>query len=131
MPYTIARDQIPTVVAALRSLDGDKNGSFRFGAKARYAIAKNLMVLSRHAEAIEETRIKLIRAISPETYELKPGTPEAKAFTDQFDEFLSEQITAPGVLAVTLEDLDLENNSIPVTTLSVLLKAELIREIPA
>ena len=127
--YTITRNDIPTVVAALRSLDGDKVAGFRFTGKVRYAIAKNIMLLSRHAEAIEETRIKLIRGVSPETYELKPGTPEAKAFTDEFEKFLSESVEITNVIKVNLEELDLDTNQIPVSSLSVLMKADLVTEI--
>lgn len=127
--YTIIRNDIPTAVAALRSLDGDKINGFRFTGKVRYAIAKNIMLLSRHAEAIEETRIKLIRGASPETYELKPGTPEAKAFTDAFEEFMSETVEVSGIIKVNLEDVDLDTNQIPVSALSSLMKTGLVTEI--
>lgn len=127
--YTITRNDIPTALAALRSLDGDKTTGFRFSGKTRYAIAKNIMLLARHAEAIEDTRIKLIRGISPETYELKPGTPEAKAFTDEFERFMSEQVEVANVLKVNLEELDLDNNQIPVSSLSSLMNAGLVTEI--
>jgi hypothetical protein len=108
-----------TLAFVLRELE--KDSSYKFSAKARYALAKNLRLVSSFHEDCEKARVNLVRGLLTEGVELKPGTPEHDKFVEQYNAFMSEEEEIPGVLVIDFKELDLEKNQIPVNLLADLM----------
>jgi hypothetical protein len=100
----LLRHQVTGINSALRATKSALNE------KARYAVAKNLVILGRIARATEKFRVDTIVSLSPDPQApgLKPDTPEYAAFMDAFKAFASEELEVAGLIPVALEHLNLE-----------------------
>lgn len=118
----LSRHQILQITQALVSLSAEKEGRsvFKFPARATWALVRNARVFSRLSEDIEQVRACLIRDISPEAQRIEPGTPEHAEFSAKWLEFLLGTCDVEGVTVIGQDDLNLDDNQIPLAVLVAL-----------
>lgn len=107
------------LATAHQQLDGSKEGNYKFSAKIRYALAKNLRLLKGRSEDINKVRTGIIRGISP-VEAIKDNSPELREFESQYSTFLDTEEDIPNLMQFTLSELNLDSNPIPVSVLSYL-----------
>ncbi len=95
------------------------------GGKVRHAIIKNMRILSRHLEDFTKARDAILVDISGGSGQLKP-TDEGYAdkltrYQTEVSDLLKEEIDIFGLLAIQLDDLNLDSNELlPNTTVTAL-----------
>jgi len=117
----LTRRQVPSVLDALLNLEGTKERPSKFTPKVRYALAKNVRLLTARFEDLEKAKFGFIRQISPENFKIDNGTPESVRFTDQWEAFLAADTEDfPNLMRFTLADLNLDVNELPIAVLAKL-----------
>ena len=123
---TLTRRQIIELNNAHQQLDGPKDSPFRFSAKVRYNLAKNLRILRDRAEDIHKVQTAVIREVVPPGTKAEPGSPQYVEVEAKLAEFLAGTEDVNGLLSLTLADLQLDLNSVPISVLCAL--APLVKE---
>lgn len=122
------------VYAALQNVDvytqiiKDENGKektvslpYKFSGKARWNMTKALNKLKSVNEDFVKTRDNLIKEASNGIGVIEPSDQAAiRAVTTKLEEILEEEVELSGVLKIKVDDLNLEENPIPVAVLSLL-----------
>lgn len=117
----LTRRQITELSQAHASLDGSKEGTYKFSAKTRYSLAKNLRLLRGKAMDINKVQNDFIRERVPHgTEPPKSGTAEFEKLDKELTAFQEETESIPGLMKFPLADLQLDLNPIPVTVLCYL-----------
>lgn len=113
--------QAAEIYAGLRSLRGT------FGGKARYALGKNLVILSRVVDDLRKKQLDL-KAKHVGEGEIAPGSEAFKAFSEEYRDMVNEVVDLPGLREVPFAELDLEKNEIPLNVLNSIIP--LLAELP-
>lgn len=122
MIVNISNRQVLTLLQILIKLDrSDPKESVknRFSAKVIYALAKNCRQLRSHAEDLEKTRVATFKKYQQQGEETLTGE-AAKKFQAEFGQLLDEKIPIT-FYTVSIDDLDLNTNQIPIDVLTELL----------
>lgn len=120
----LTRIQIKDLTLVLRALSGPADKPYQYDEKTRYAIAKNLVLLSRHVGEMEKHRVAAVKALLADGQnELVPDSPEHKAFVDQMVQYRTESVEIPNLMMIDMNALvkagtafDLIENLDPVLT---------------
>ena len=135
IPEKLAVRTLIEINAALSSLDGtptvvkSEDGKtdkvivvpYKFNGKNRWNIAKNLNVLKTTSENLTKARDAVINEVSGGSGKIDPNDEAAiKVFNEKFTEVLDAEESTKGLLAISLEGLNLDENQIPTAILSVL-----------
>lgn len=114
---TLTNKSAIALFTALQRMDGVNDTPFKFGAKVRYSLAKNLRLLSRVRDDVNAARVALIKEISSDG-DIRQNTPEMKQFTQRFEELLDLPVEIPNLMRFQFGELNLDVNAIPVTVLA-------------
>lgn len=91
---------------------------FKLSVKTRVALARNLAVLRQTSAHAQEARDGLIRQYG-ENGEIKPGTPRFADFLDAANLLMNSDAEVK-LEDITISDLNLDENDIPIDALSAL-----------
>lgn len=116
-PIVVSRREVLALADAHQKLDGVESTPFKFGAKVRYTLAKNLRILQNHADDIRKGQTGVIREKAPPGTKVEPGSAVYAEIEKELSEFLDEKLELSGVLRISLADLALDMNPIPITVL--------------
>lgn len=121
----IKLSKLPQLLAALRALDGTPPTPFRYTAKCTWNRAKNLRLLQREFDAMQEVGQALLTKDSRDP--LNPTEDEMKIANQKFNELQREDREVGGLLIFQREDFNLfdpvdnkAGNVIPAQVLSEL-----------
>lgn len=132
---TLKIKDITSLYGALSSLDGEQKvvegaeGAlskivivpYKFGGKARWAIVKNLGILKRYVDDFGKSRDALINELSSGAGLIQEDDHQTIAKLNQgLTEILETEQEVSGLLKLSEDSLNLDQNQIPVTTLLVL-----------
>lgn len=113
MEVKISRNAIRGLETALRSLDELKP---KFPVKVAFALYKNLVACQKYNEDVETIRRKKVEERLPKGASSLEGT-DAQEFLSEWGSFLAEEDKIE-LLKVKFEELNVETNGIPVSTLA-------------
>lgn len=115
------RQQITELAQAHALLDGPKDAPFKFSAKVRYSLAKNLRIFRTRTDDVIQARNQFVRShVPPGEKTPEQGTPEFEKLDTELRAFLQESEEVDGVMKLTLNDLQLDLNPVPISVLCAL-----------
>lgn len=110
---TLKNSDALDLLVALRALS-----TFNVGPKARYAISKNMVILSRLSRDLNEYRKELEAGLGSE---FDPNNDEQwNKFIAPFKERMEASSEFPGMLSFPFEELNAETNEIPLAVINLL-----------
>jgi hypothetical protein len=118
--------QIQLLHNALTRLEPADKPGFVFSGKVRYNIARNLRLLRTVLEEVEAMRVKLVKERLPSGASELTG-PERADFEGHFSEILQTE-TELALYTVTIAELDLDKNQIPLLLLAELVDKMIIED---
>ena len=108
---TIKNSDALEILAALRAL-----APFKVGEKARYAISKDIVILSRASRDLNAFRQQLEKGLGAD---FNPDNDEQwQKFIVPFKERMETAVDFPGLLTFAFEDLNAEENQIPIAVIN-------------
>lgn len=109
------------LVGALSKLDGAGESTYKFSAKTRYSLAKNLRILRGKVEDYDKVRVGIVRAVWPNgATPDKKDTAEWDRFSAEWQNFLEATEEIENLMRFQFGELNLDVNPIPVTVLASL-----------
>ena len=116
----LTRRKINHLHKALTALDTLKGADLKFSPKVRYALAKNLRLLSTRTEDFEKARVGFVKqtgvAANP-----NENSPELIKFDQEWTAFLDGEEEVPNIMRFTEAELNLDVNPIPISVLAILM----------
>jgi hypothetical protein len=117
----LTRRQVISVLDAHLNLDGSADRPSKFAPKTRYALAKNIRLLTSRFEDLEKVKTGMIRELAPTTFKIEKDSPEAVAITKQWEAFQdADTEDFPNLMRFTLAELNLDVNDLPIVVLAKL-----------